>query len=418
MIAEDSPYLGWPGRPKLRIGNFLSLTFYWFSNNTLWTGLLLIIMPAKVMQLVGTTNSTGHLSVVNLAGTIVAVLAAPIFGAISDRWQTKSGRRRRQMAIGVVGNIVFFLVMGFATNFALFLIGFIGVQLFNNVAGSSYTGLIPDLVPHEQRGTASGFMATWNELASIVGALLATALAGMGYWYATAFIMLLGLVVTLVFVREPLPPKVKPFDLSSFLHSFLISGPEYRDFWWVYVTRFLVMLGLYVLEFYLAYYLQFVMGIKNPGGTVFLILIVLTVTALLSALGAGYLSDRVGKRKFLVTWAGILMGLSSLLFVFMHAIAGIYVAAAVFGLGYGTYQSTDYALVVDTLPSKNAAKDMGIWGTSTTLPQVLASTIGLAMAALVIPHWGYSLGYRSLFAVTFVLFLLGSVLVRNVRKVV
>lgn len=417
MIAEDSPYLGWPGQPKLRLGHFLSLTFYWFSNNTLWTGLLLIVMPAKVMQLVGSAQSTGHLSLVNLAGTLVAVLAAPIFGAISDRWQTKFGRRRPQMVIGVIGNIVFFLVMGFAANFVTFLIGFVGVQLFNNVAGSSYTGLIPDLVPHAQRGTASGFMGTWNQLAVIVGALLATSLAGMGYWYATALILLLGLVVTLIFVREPAPPIAKPFQLSSFLRGFLIGGPDYRDFWWVYVTRFLVMMGVYVLEFYLAYYLQFVMGIKHPGSTVFLILIVLTVTALLSVLSAGYLSDRLGRRKFLVTWAGVLMGLSSLLFVFMHSMAGIYVATAIFGLGYGTYMSTDYALVVDTLPSKNAAKDMGIWGTSTTLPQVLASTIGLTMAAVIIPHWGYSLGYRSLFAVTFVLFLLGSVLVRKVRKV-
>lgn len=417
MIAEDSPYLGWPGHPRLRLGHFLSLTFYWFSNNTLWTGLLLIVMPVKVMQLVGKAQSTEHLSLINLAGTLVAVLAAPIFGAISDRWQTKTGRRRPQMAVGVIGNIVFFLVMGFATSFAAFLIGFVGVQLFNNIAGSSYTGLIPDLVPHAQRGTASGFMGTWNQIAVIVGALLATSLAGMGYWYATAFIMLLGLIVTLLFVREPVPPSVKPFDLSAFLRSFLIGGPGYRDFWWVYLTRFLVMMGLYVLEFYLAYYLEFVMGIKNPSGTVFLILIVLTVTALLSVLSAGYLSDHLGRRKFLVTWAGILMGLSSLLFVFMHAMVGIYVAAALFGLGYGTYQSTDYALVVDTLPTKNAAKDMGIWGTSTTLPQVLASTIGLAMASLIIPHWGYNLGYRSLFAVTFVLFLLGSILVRQVRKV-
>jgi MFS family permease len=377
----------------------------------------MIIMPAKVEQLVGKALSTGHLSAVVLAGTIVAVLAAPIFGAISDRWQMKSGRRRTQMAVGVIGNIVFFLVMGFATNFATFLIGFVGVQLFNNVAGSSYQGLIPDLVAHEQRGTASGFMGTWNNLGVIVGAGFAFALAGMGYWYATAILLLLGLVVTLLLVREPRPPVAQPFDLGAFLRGFLIGGAEYRDFWWVYLTRFIVMLGLYVLEFYLSYYLQFVMGVKNPAGTIVLILIILTVAALLTGLSGGYLSDRVGKRKFLVTWAGILMGLASLLFVFMHVMIGIYVAAAVFGLGYGAYMATDYALVVDTLPTKNAAKDLGIWGTSTTLPQTFASMIGLALAALVIPHWGYSVGYRSLFAVTFVLFLIGSVLVRKVRKV-
>ena len=417
MLTQDSPYLGWPGKRKLGVFNQLSLTFYWFSNNVMWTGLLMIIMPAKILQLVGNAQSTGHLSLVQLIGTITAVLAAPIFGAISDRWQTKSGRRRPQMVIGVLGNIVFFLVMGFAGSFSMFLVGFVGVQLFNNIAGSSYTGLIPDLVPPEQRGAASGYMGLWTETAIIVGAGLATLFAGMGYWYITAIILLFGLVVTLFLVREPVPPAVKPFDMGAFLRSFLIGGSEYRDFWWVYCTRFLVMMGLYVLEFYLSYYLRYVLGIKNPNGDIFVILIMLTVMAVLSVLVAGYLSDLLHRRKILVTIAGLLMAAASLLFVFLHSLTGIYVAALIFGIGYGTYTSTDYALVVDTLPGKNAAKDMGIWGTSTTLPQVLSSFAGLALAALVIPHWGYGPGYRAMFAVTCVLFLVGSALVWKVRKV-
>lgn len=415
--STESPYIGWPGHPRLHARNLLSLTFYWFPNNVLWTGLLLIIMPAKVLLLVGSGQSTSHLSLTQLVGDFMAVLAAPLFGAISDRWRSRMGRRRPLMAIGVIGTIVFFLVMGLAQNFSLFLIGFVGLQLFNNVAGASYAGLIPDLVPPGQRGTASGFMGIWNQAAVIVGAFLALAAAGMGYFWITAGLIGLGLIVTLAFVREHPADGRGSFNLGAFIRGFWITGAEYRDFWWVFVTRFLVMMGLYVLEYYLSYYLRYVFGIKNPSSDVFLILVVLTITSLLSVLAAGYISDRLKKRKILVTSAGILMGACSLLFVFMHSLTGIYVAALLFGLGYGTYQSTDYALVVDTLPGNTAAKDMGIWGLSTTVPQILSASLGLIVASAVIPHFGYSLGYRALFAVTCVLFLLGSILVWKVKKV-
>ena len=417
MITTDSPYLGWPGKQRLSVWNQLALTFYWFPNNVMWTGLLIIIMPAKIIQLVGAQASTSHLSIIQLVGDFMAILAAPIFGAVSDRWRSRMGRRRPLMMIGVVGNVFFFLMMGFAHTFGTFLVGFIGVQLFNNVAGSAFSGLIPDLVPPEQRGAASGFMGIWDNGAVLVGAGLATILAGMGYWYAASLLLVIGVAITVAYVREPQVQSREPFRMGAFLRSFLIGGPQYRDFWWVFITRFLVMMGLYVLEYFLSYYLRFVLGIANPSTDILLILALLTVTALLAAITAGYVSDRIKKRKVLVSIAGVLMGACSLLFVFLHSLGGIFVAAALFGIGYGAYKSTDYALVVDTLPGSTAAKDMGIWGLSTTVPQSLSASLGLAMAALVIPHVGVSTGYRLMFAVTFVLFVLGSVLVWKVRKV-
>lgn len=417
MITQDSPYLGWPGKEKLSVWNLLALNFYWFPNNVLWTGLLIIVMPAKVMQLVGAQASTGHLSEVQLIGDIMAIIASPLFGAISDHWITRMGRRRPQMIVGLIGNVFFFLMMGFAHNFSTFLVGFIGVQLFNNVSGSAFQGLIPDLVPQWQRGKASAFFGLYDNAAVLVGAVLATVLAGMGYWYAASALLVLGVAITVFFVQEPVPPKGEPFRLGKFFASFLIGGPEYRDYWWVFVTRFLVMMGLYVLEYFLSYYLQFVLHIKNPKTDILIILAVLTVTALLAAVTGGYISDRIKKRRILVSTAGILMAACSLLFVFLDSLTGIFVAAALFGVGYGAYKSVDLALVVDTLPSTAAAKDMGIWGLSTTLPQSLSATIGLAMAAIVIPSVGISEGYRLMFAMTFVLFLVGSILVWQIRKV-
>jgi MFS family permease len=94
------------------------------------------------------------------------------------------------------------------------------------------------------------------------------------------------------------------------------------------------------------------------------------------------------------------------------------VFAAIFGLGYGTYLSTDWALAVDVLPpTNNAAKDMGLWSISQTVAQTIATALAGLFLALVVIHWGNVLAYRALFVITFVYFVCGSFLVLKVRRV-
>jgi MFS family permease len=94
----------------------------------------------------------------------------------------------------------------------------------------------------------------------------------------------------------------------------------------------------------------------------------------------------------------------------------------VFGLGYGAYQAVDWALASDVLPNADDyAKDMGVWHVSFTLPQVLAVPIGgvlLDSFQRIGRDIGQpNLGYTVLFALAFVYFILGTVLVRQVKGV-
>lgn len=58
----------------------------------------------------------------------------------------------------------------------------------------------------------------------------------------------------------------------------------------------------------------------------------------------------------------------------------IILLAVVFGLGYGAYESSNWALVSDVLPSQDdVAKDMGIWQSSIAAPQVVAGLLGLVV---------------------------------------
>ncbi|MDI3299634.1 MAG: MFS transporter [Bacillota bacterium] len=417
MLSAESPYRGWPGKPRLGLGDQLALGFFWFPSNVLWTGLLLIVLPARVLQLVGSRQATGVLSWTSVVGVLVAIVATPLAGVLSDRWRSRWGRRRPQMVIGVLASLPFLAAVAYARSVPLFLVGLVGIQLFNNVGQAAYQGLIPDLVAPAQRGEASGFMALYNQAGVIAGGLLAAFLPATGFTGGVTLLLLLGLAVTWAFVREPSSLEEPRRPWPEELRGFFRWGETYRDFWWVFATRFLVMIGLYVLEQYLYYYLKFVLGMAQPDQTVFLLLLVLSATALVAALGAGLLSDRLGRRRFLVAVAGALQGACALIFTFSHGLGPIYAAAAVFGLGYGAYQAVDWALVVDTLPGGSPARDMGIWGASTTGPQLVALLAGGLLARFALPSLGVAQAYRLLFALTALFFALGSALVWQVRRV-
>jgi MFS family permease len=206
------------------------------------------------------------------------------------------------------------------------------------------------------------------------------------------------------------------------------------DFAWVLATRSLVMLGIYTVFGFLQYYLQDVTlhGTADPAkGAVaasgnFLAIVI--GTAAISTGFAGYLSDRFG-RKRMVYIAGGFMALVGALFIVLSLLfpsveSILYVCAAIFGLGYGSYISVDWALVTDVLPSEeNYARDMGVWNIALTAPQVIAYILG-AYAIVAFnqggvfaiggqPHFGYTM----LFVLLVLYAVLGTVTVRYIKGI-
>ena len=132
------------------------------------------------------------------------------------------------------------------------------------------------------------------------------------------------------------------------------------------------MLSLYTMVTFIEYYLKDKTGVPNFVAATLLVAGMALMGSLLSALLAGYVSDRVG-RKRIVSAATIAMALAFLAFIFSPSWNMILVIGALFGLGYGAYTSVDWALALDVLPDRNSmARDLGIWGFAVSLPQTLA----------------------------------------------
>jgi MFS family permease len=143
--------------------------------------------------------------------------------------------------------------------------------------------------------------------------------------------------------------------------------------------------------------------------------------AIITTLIAGVLSDKYG-RKLMVYLSGALMGVVCLVFVLFHNFTLVVLMGIVFGLGYGAYASVDWALASDVLPSMDDyAKDMGVWHVALVLPQVIATPI----AGFLLDNFQRvgkvqnvpNLGYTVIFMVAVVYFIIGTVFVRQIKKV-
>lgn len=423
-MSDEAPR---PAERRLGLSDHLAISCFWLAYNFHWGALLAIVLPSQIALIVGDAQKELYNGLIPSIGAAMSLVATPIAGAFSDRSTSRFGRRRPYLVVGTAINIVFLLALagfGAGSSIWLFLACYLGVQLGNNWSGGPYAGLIPDVVPQEQRGAASGWLALMTAVGFLLGAVAAGRLiAGDSYgpiYAVIAGVLAVFLVITVWRVRErPLPADRGPFRAGDFARSFLLRGAEYRNFYYVLFTRALVTMGIYSVFTFFQFFLRDVIRVEDPPLQTSYLIAIIIGAGIPTSLVAGRLSDRYG-RKPLVYLSGGLMALASTIFIVvgLHpSLSFLFWVGALFGIGYGAYQAVDWALAIDVLPQgEAAAKDMGIWHVSLVLPQMLAPALtGVVLSAF--KGTSLLMGYTVVFVLTAVWFILGTVLVRQIRGV-
>jgi MFS family permease len=383
-----------------------------------------ILLPLQ-LQSADPHHKIAALGIVTGLGAVAAVIATPLVGALSDRtthtWglgQMRGRRHRWTLATAFLGAISL-VILGGVTSVAGIAILWVIFSAFQNAEYASLSAAIPDHVPVRQRATVAGWVGMPQALGLVVGTVLVVdVFTKIFTGYLSLAVLLVLFAIPFVFKTpdHPLEPEHRePFSWREMIKAYWISPKEYPDFAWAWITRFLASLAIAMGTLYLLYFLEGPVHYRQhfhsaATNGLEILIIIYTVCVVLTAVVGGVVSDRMGKRKMIVTVSGILMGLAALLLTFVETWNATLIAAVLFGMGFGAYLAVDQALITQVLPAaKDRAKDLGIINIAIVGPAAIGPAIAAPITSL--------LGYPALFGATAIVAALGSTLVWRIKSV-
>eukprot|EP01133_Synstelium_polycarpum_P012351 gene12351-14484_t len=415
---------------------YFSLSSYWFAYAVVMASLTSLVWPSQIASIVGQELKYKYTSILPIFGIVISVCTAPLAGALSDHSKSQYGRRKLFIFSGsIIAALSLYASSIPKHNIYVFIACIMGVQFGINWGGGPFTGLMPDIVPREKFGAASGHLALANALGNLVG-LLGSGVISMktvhqpvdqtsppasylAVYLFLAITFALFAMPTVFFVKErPQTGFVPKFTMIRFFKSFYLPRDRYLNFYWVIITRFFQEMGIYSVLPFFQFYLQDVVKVDEPEFYSSMMLSLIIITSVPASVIAGPLSDKYGRKPLVYVSSGIMAvcTLGFLLLSWRPSLLLVMISAGLFGLGYGAYQSVDWALALDVLPdAADIAKDMGLWHQSMIIPQVFAPLISGLVIDYCKKNSTVVIGYVVVFAITDVWFFLATIMIRPIQ---
>jgi MFS family permease len=380
---------------------------------------LQVLIPEQ-LQAIDPKGKIVALAYVSAFGAVASALATPIAGALSDRTThafglgRMRGRRHRWTLVMAVLAAICLALMASQSSVLGLVVLWVLFSLFQNGEFASLSAAVPDHVPVNQRATVAGWVGMPQALGLVVGTVLVVDVftSQTGGYLALAIPLVVLTLPFVLFSRDhPLGPADRaPLSMRKLLSSYWLSPRQHPDFGWAWLTRFLASLAIAMGTLYLLFFLRDAVHYRHPAQGLLILIIIYTGFVVVTAIVGGVISDRLGKRKMIVTISGALMGVAALLLTFVETWPAAMIAAVLFGAGFGAYLAVDQALITQVLPAaRDRAKDLGIINIAIVGPAAL----GAAISGLLVSIGGYP----TMFAGTAVVAAAGSVLVWKIKSV-
>jgi MFS family permease len=212
----------------LRWYDYITVNINWFNLTTRSQVLTPLIVPLLVQQFVGEAEKGTYTGLMRLWALMAALLTQALMGILSDRSTSRFGRRRPFIFVGVIFEVIVILLIGMTAQlegmfgywvlFGLYILSMLGA----NISHAATQGLIPDIVPDEKKGLASGIKTLMELPLPLVFASFVV--AGMiekgnlwGSIFALVTVMLTAMALTMLVKEKPLAETPPPINWDPFL---------------------------------------------------------------------------------------------------------------------------------------------------------------------------------------------------------
>jgi Na+/melibiose symporter-like transporter len=411
---------------------YVTINVYWFGLAFLWQGLHPIVLPALLRGFVPETLKNTYLGGMTFAGLVLAMAIQPLAGALSDRTRSRWGRRRPWILAGTVASLLFLVVMALAGSFWGVLVAYLLLQLASNTAHGPAQGLIPDLVPRDRRGLASGLKNLFDmgglvvtslvagQLMSDDNAVLALAVIGV-VLAASALVTLLGSPERPTVDEPTSRPRVEPGEArdatsgASPVASVVAALRQYPAYTQLLLSRFLILLGVYAVQAFAQYFIEDRLGLADPEAVTGNLMAAIGLALTLLVFPAGWLSDRIGRMRLNIL-AGALAAFGLFLLVFARDVFSLYIFGAIIGMATGIFLSVNWALAIDLIPEEEAGKFLGLSNLATAGASAASRLGGPLIDGVNALRPGAFWGYPTLFLLASASTLVGTFLMLSLRR--
>jgi MFS family permease len=383
---------------------------------------LAISLSIRVAQL-----APGHeeyLGYITGVGALVPLVAGPLMGALSDRTRTRLGRRRPFIIGGMLLGFVALLVMALAPSVFVLGLGWVLSQLGWGQVFGGLQNSQADRLPEEQRGKVAGLSGFATLVAPVVGVVAAGSLV------ADNLLLFLvpgavGVVTVILFVSlvheadsRDLPP-VEPLTARSLVRKYTWSPRRHPDFSWNWLSRFAFYFGLTLNTTFIAFFFASRLGVTvdKVAPTLATIAGIGVLATSAGALGGGFLSDRLRRRRAFVLASGCIYAAGTVIMALASSVPVLLAGSIICSIGLGMFSAVDQALALDVLPEREteAGRYMGVFGFATSIPQSAAPFV--APVFLAIGAGGGEKNYTLLYLVAAACTVLGGLAVLRIKSV-
>jgi MFS family permease len=398
------------------------LNVYWIGLSFMWNSLHVIILPAVLLNFVPDSQKNSYLGVLTFFGLIMALIIQPISGALSDRWASRWGRRRPLIVIGTAFDFVFLALLGWAGGLWMLFVGYLGLQISSNVAHGPVQGLLPDRVPPEQLGSASGIKNIMDMSGLVVSSLIVGRMVPpdvrqpVGAMLVVALLLAISAAVTVGGANEePTGGGYSTRDWREIWQVFRVDWHAHSGFGWLIASRFFYLFGIYGIQVFAQYFVRDRMNVPNPVQATGDLMAAIVIALMVFAVGAGWLCDQWG-RKRVQALAGAFGAVGALLLLAAQTPTQLLIYGSVLGAGIGIFLSANWALANDLAPGAEAGRFLGLTNLATAGAGAVGRLEGPLIDLLNNARPGQWWGWMMLFTLGAVCILVSTVLLVQVPE--
>ena len=355
------------------------------------------------------------------ADNVLALFLLPVFGAISDRVDTKFGKRMPFIAGGTVLAVIFLMILPAADrseNLILFVVTLFALLVSMGLYRSPAVALMPDLTPNKLRSKGNAVINLMGAVGGVYTLIMIKLLVGKGerpdytpLFVSVAALMVIAVGILVITIQEKkvktkVDAEVKAYEEKTGVvveteDTVEKEEEEPKAAMLKEVKRSMIFLLASIFLWFTAYnavstafsrYTKVVWKLEAGGFAD--CLMVATVAAILSYIPIGNISSKIGSKKTIMGGV-VLMSVCYFAAIF----AGTYhplinVAFAVIGVGWAAINVNSYPMIVEMSKGCDIGKFTGTYYTFSMTAQIFTPVLSGFLLE--------NVSYRTLFPYAFI----------------